>query len=191
MDLLLLRHGQTEWSMSGRHTGNTDLSLTSIGEKEALAAGSLVRRLLGDEPIAVLFVSPRLRARRTAELVLPDLAAEVEPLLAEFDYGDDEGLTRFEIQAKRPGWSVWTDGCPGGETPAQAVARAQRFIDTRLPGPGLAVVVSHGHFSRFLAMTMVGLPISQGDSLAMSTSSVSIIRHRHGKPSIDLWNATA
>lgn len=189
MDLLLLRHGETDWTISGRHTGRTDIPLTAAGEQEARDAGVLLEQILDGRAIDAVFVSPLRRARQTAAIVLPAVTPLEEPLIAEFDYGDYEGLTSAEIHARRPGWSIFTDGCPGGEHPTDAAARAERFLTERLSGNGLALAVTHGHMSRFLALAALGLPLRDGRHLGTSTASISLITRSGAEPTLDLWNA--
>ena len=182
----LIRHGETEWSLSGRHTGSTDLALTPHGEDEARELAPL----LSTVSFAHVFASPRLRARQTAEFA-GLRAAEIEPDLAEWNYGDYEGLRSPEIAAQRPGWNIFRDGCPGGESPADVAARADRLVE-RLGGfQGDVALVSHGHFSRVLAMRWVGLPVVEGRHFAIRTASLGILGYESGRldaPSIALWN---
>jgi probable phosphoglycerate mutase len=168
----------------------TDLALTPHGEEEAVASGRLIRRLLAGRSIDAVFVSPRLRARQTATLALPDEAPIEEPLLVEFAYGEYEGLTSAEIRERRPGWSIWEDGCPGGESPSDAAARAREFLDHRLAGSGLAVAVTHGHMSGFLVTAALGLEPAQGALFASSTGAVSLIRRADDGAAMELWNAS-
>ena len=182
----LIRHGETEWSLSGRHTGSTDLALTAHGEEEA--------RLLAPHLSAVSFAhaltSPRRRARQTAEFAGLTVA-EIEPDLAEWNYGDYEGLRTAEISAQRPGWNIFRDGCPGGETPADVAARADRLIQRLRSLQGDVALVSHGHFSRVLAVRWIGLPVIEGRHFATRTASLGILGYESGRldaPSIALWN---
>jgi probable phosphoglycerate mutase len=184
----MVRHGQTEWSLSGRHTGRTDLPLTEQGEDEA-------RRLapwLSAVQFTRVFTSPRQRARRTCELAGLGPRAEIEPDLAEWDYGDYEGRLTADIRSDRPDWSVLRDGCPGGETPAQVSARADRLI-TRLGAmSGNIALFSHGHFGLALAARWIGLPMLEGQHFWLGTASLSILGHNPTRPEIrvvKLWNA--
>ena len=170
--VFLLRHGETEWSRTGKHTGRTDIPLTQRGRALAIAAGDLLRRLRGDAPPALVLTSPRGRARDTAELA--GLAVDrVDERLAEWDYGDYEGRTTPEIRETVPGWTVWTHPCPGGET-ADA---GRRHGPTRcwprpraaLPG-GDVVLVGHGHFSRVLVARWIELPATEGVRFAMDAA---------------------
>ncbi len=188
--VLLLRHGETEWSRDGRHTGRTDIPLTERGERAARALGPL---LAGLRPGLVL-CSPLLRARRTAELAgLTDL--ELEDDLQEWDYGDVEGITTADWQVDHPGWLVWEDGAPGGE-PIDAVgARADRVLDRVRHylagdiGPDEpAVLTGHGHMMRVLAARWLGLDARQGQLLRLDSGSLSSLGFEHAKPVLTGWN---
>lgn len=187
-ELALVRHGETDWSRSGRHTSRTDLPLTSHGEKQARALGAL---LAGARPVLVL-TSPRQRAVRTVELAgLADLApVEVDPDLAEWEYGEYEGISTPQIRATAPGWTVWTGPTPGGETAEQVRVRADRAlarIRTALErGPVLAV--GHGHFSRVLAARWLGLPVESGRLFVLEPASPCLLGYEHGAPAVHRWN---
>ncbi len=183
--LLLVRHGETEWSASGRHTGRTDVPLTARGEAEARG---LRRSLAAYRPVHA-FVSPRLRARRTAELAGVRQARTLDDL-AEWDYGDYEGLTRDEIREIDPEWTVWTGVSPGGESMAAVVARAQRVLATVVPllADGDVLLVSHGHFSRVLATSRLDLPLSAAAVLLVATASLCVLGEDRGQPVIVHWN---
>jgi probable phosphoglycerate mutase len=186
--LHLIRHGQTEWSLSGQHTGSSDIPLTQHGEDEARA---LVPWLRGRRFTRVL-CSPRQRARRTSELA-GLVGAETEPALAEWDYGEYEGQRSADIHKTRPGWNIFADGCPGGETPAQVAARADGLIATLAALQGNVALFSHGHFSCVLATRWIGLPVIEGQHLSLSTASLSILGYAPSHPDvrvISLWNAT-
>src|SRR5918992_1730497 len=165
--LVLIRHGETEWSASGRHTSVTDVPLLDAGRRDA---ARLRERLAGRE-FALVLSSPRARARETAELA--GLDAVVDDDLAEFDYGSYEGRTTPEIREERPGWSVWTDGAPGGETAVAVGVRADRAIERALAAGGDVALFAHGHFLRVLAARWIGLPAVYGGVLALETGSVS------------------
>lgn len=187
--VLLVRHGATEWSVSGRHTGRTDLELTAEGIAQAVAAGPLVEELLqGAEPL--VFTSPLARAARTAELALPHRPATRMASLMEYDYGDFEGLTSSQILARDPGWDLFAGGCPGGETIEQVSARCDRFIsDIEHVGAGRAIVAfTHGHLSRILTARMLRLPASAGASLWNDTATVGVINEHRGKLVLVGWN---
>ncbi|GGL85782.1 histidine phosphatase family protein [Nakamurella endophytica] len=185
--IALIRHGQTEWSASGQHTSVTDIDLTPEGQDQA----KVIPRLLAGlriHPTSVL-VSPRLRARRTAELAGLTVTGTLDDL-AEWDYGDYEGLTSKEIHEDRPGWSVFTDGAPGGESPEDVTARADRALATAAEslGGGDVVLVCHGHISRVLAVRWVGLPITAGAAIAMSPAAVTVLGYDRGNAIIDHAN---
>jgi len=183
-DLYLVRHGETEWSASGRHTGRTDIPLTPRGEAEA----SWLAGRLGTAQFTHVFSSPRRRALRTCELAGWGASAVVEPDLAEWDYGDYEGLHSAEILKARPGWSLFRDGCPGGESPEQACVRADRLL-ARLRGlEGNVALFTHGHFGRLLGARWMGLPVVDAVHLRLDTASLSILGAEHGAPVIALWN---
>jgi len=187
--VLLVRHGATEWSVSGRHTGRTDLTLTDEGVAQAVAAGPLIETLLeGREPL--VYTSPLERAARTAELALPHRPATVVPELMEFDYGDNEGLTSSEILARAPGWDLFATGCPGGETIEQVSARCDLFIETILAEAHDRAVVAftHGHLSRILTARLLRLPASAGASLWNDTATVGVINQHRGKLVLVGWN---
>lgn len=183
--LWLVRHGETEWSASGRHTSFTDLDLTPAGDQ---AARGLASRLTGIGSARVL-TSPRLRARRTAELAgFPD--AEVLDDLQEWDYGDDEGRTTAEIRAQRPGWTVWSDGPSGGESAEDVRRRADRVVDLVRAADGPVLAFSHGHFSRVLGARWLGLHVAAGAHLRLSTASVSVLGWERETAVVDHWNDT-
>ena len=182
----LVRHGETEWSQSGRHTGRTEVSLTARGEDGARALAPHIEGVA----FSRVLTSPRLRAQRTCALAgLKN--AEVEPDLAEWDYGDYEGLRSSEISAMRPGWNIFADGCPGGEAPADVGARADRLIARLRETGGDVVLFSHGHFGRVLAARWIGSPVIEGQHLALSVASISVLGCDPSHPetaAITLWN---
>jgi broad specificity phosphatase PhoE len=181
----LVRHGETEWSKSGQHTGRTEIPLTAAGEAVAPHIGA---RLAGVAFVKVLS-SPRARARRTAELA--GFAPEIDPDLAEWDYGDYEGLTSKEIRSARPGWLVFRDGCPGGESVQQVAGRADRVIARLKALAGNVLIFSHGHFLRVLAARWVGQPVAFAQHLLLGTATLSILdfdHHSPDEPAISLWN---
>jgi probable phosphoglycerate mutase len=187
LQVFLVRHGETAWSLSGRHTGRTDLPLTARGEAEACR---LAGRLQGLVFSAVL-TSPRLRARQTCDDAGLGPKAEVLPDLSEWDYGDYEGRTTAEIFQTRPGWDLFRDGCPGGETPAQVAARADAVATLLRAREGNVAVFSHGHFLRVLGARWAGLPVQAGRNLLLGTASLGILGYEHGRtgaPVIALWN---
>jgi broad specificity phosphatase PhoE len=186
--LVLLRHGETEWSLNGRHTGVTDLPLTENGERGARA----VRPVLKDRDFGLVLVSPRQRAIRTAELAGYGDRMEIEPDLVEFDYGDYEGVTTDQIREDRPDWDLWRDGTPNGETPAEVRARVDRVIRRATPvmDDGHDVLcVAHSHVLRALAAAWVNLPEDGGANFVLSTGGLAELGYEHGHRVIDLWNA--
>lgn len=180
----LLRHGETEWSATGRHTSRTDLPLTDDGVRGARRAGEVLARLLDADPYVIC--SPRRRALRTAELA--GLAVdEVTEDVREWDYGDYEGRTTPQIRETVPGWTVWTHPCPGGETAEQVTARARAVLD-RLPET--AVVVGHGHFGRALVAAWIGRDATFGVRFALAAGGVTVLGDERGVPQIRALNLT-
>lgn len=185
--LLLIRHGETAWSLTGRHTGRTDVPLTERGEQQAARLGPHLSGLR----FSHVFTSPRQRARRTAELAGFGPVARAEPDLAEWDYGAYEGRTSAEIRADQPGWNVFRDGCPSGETVDDLARRADRLLARLRPLEGTVLLFSHGHFLRALAVRWIGLPVPEGRSFALETGSISLLGYEHGDeaaPVIMRWN---
>ena len=186
--LYLVRHGETEWSISGQHTGLTDIALTAHGEDQARALAPYFAKIR----FAKVFSSPLMRARRTCELAGLGAAAQNESDLVEWNYGDYEGRRSVDIVKERPGWSVWADGCPHGETPAMVSERADRFLIRLRAIPGSVAVFSHGQFGSALAARWIGLPVGQGQHLELSpatVSTLSVARDHHDIPVISLWNS--
>lgn len=177
--LLLLRHGQTEWSRTGRHTGRTEVELTDEGRQQAASAASALAALKLDDPLVIS--SPRKRAVVTAELAGLDVAETTE-LLAEWDYGAYEGRTTPQIREQVPGWLVWTHCCPGGESVAGVGERADRAIALALDQlPSRDVVfVGHGHFSRAVMARWMELPVADGIRISMAPASISVCGFEHG-----------
>ena len=184
----LARHGETEWSLNGRHTGLTDLPLTKRGERNARRLGE---RLVGI-PFAKVFTSPLQRAVRTCELAGFAATAEVDRDLVEWDYGKYEGLRTAEIRAKRPGWELFRDGCPGGESPEQVAARADRVVNRLRAMQGNVLIFSSGHFLRMLAARWLGLEPATGRLFMLITASLSALGYEHdlSQPVIRLWDDT-
>jgi probable phosphoglycerate mutase len=183
---VLVRHGQTEWSANGKHTSRTDLDLTEAGVRQAEA---LKPALAGRSFVAVL-ASPRLRALRTAQLA--DLSVStVDEDLVEWDYGDYEGLTTPEIRTTRPDWSLWTDGCPGGESPEDVGSRIDRVLDRVRPllVDGDVALVSHGHALRVVGARWIEQPVAFGARLSLDTATLCELGFEHHKESIRAWNA--
>jgi broad specificity phosphatase PhoE len=173
--LWLVRHGETEWSRSGQHTGKTDLPLTSVGEQQAKEIGKLLR----GQRFGLVLTSPLLRARETCRLAGYGDVAVVDPNLQEWDYGEYEGKTTAEIQEKRPGWSLWSDGVPGGESIQQVAARAQAVVDRVLAGSGDALLFAHGHILRIVACRWLGLPPQDGRLFALATAALTTLGYEH------------
>ncbi len=183
----LVRHGETEWSKAGQHTGRTDLPLTPAGEELAKRIGERLRGLA----FARVLSSPRVRARRTAELA--GFTPEIDPDLAEWDYGDYEGLTSAEVRARRPGWTLFADGCPNGESVQQVSDRADRVAGRLKSLGGNVLVVAHGHFLRVLGARWVGQPVGFAQHLLLGTAAVCTLGFDHNspdEPAIALWNDT-
>jgi broad specificity phosphatase PhoE len=181
------RHGETAWSLSGQHTGLTDLPLTPNGELNAQRLGERLKGL----KFAKVFSSPLQRAKRTCELAGFGAAAEIDPDLVEWNYGEYEGLRSAEIFAKRPDWQLFRDGCPGGESPAQISERADRVVQRVRKVSGNVLLFSSGHFIRVLASRWLGLaPIAMGKYLLLNTASLSALSYEHNlsEPVIRLWN---
>jgi broad specificity phosphatase PhoE len=182
MRIVLVRHGETEWSATGKHTSVTDVPLTERGRERA---GELKGRL-GD--FALVLASPRSRAQETAELAgyTPEITAD----LAEVDYGDYEGITTDTIRETRPGWTLWADGSPNGETVAQAGERTDRVIARALAADGDVILFAHGHILRVLAARWLDLPAERGASLKLDTATVSELGFERETRVITRWNVT-
>jgi probable phosphoglycerate mutase len=182
-EIWLVRHGETEWTVSMRHTGRTDVGLTANGEAEARA---LAPRLAGHE-FALVLTSPLQRARHTAALAGFE-SAMVDQRLVEFDYGDYEGRTSAEIRAERPDWSLWRDGAPGGESIGAVGARADAVLGELAAAGGDVLLFGHGHFSRIVGARLLGLPPSGGRLLMLGPGSLSVVGWEHDQRAIRTWN---
>jgi probable phosphoglycerate mutase len=185
----LARHGETAWSLTGQHTGLTDLPLTERGERNARQLGERLRGLT----FAKVYTSPLQRARRTCELAGFGAVAEVDPDLVEWNYGHYEGRRTAEIQAEHPGWLLFRDGCPGGESPDQASARADRVVSRVRAVQGDVLLFSSGHFIRVLATRWIGLDVTaNARRFMLSTASLSAVGYENelSRPVIRLWNDT-
>jgi probable phosphoglycerate mutase len=183
--MYLVRHGETEWSRARRHTGRTDVPLNEVGEAEAKALGQHLRGLEVDRVLS----SPLIRAVTTARLAGFGDRLETTDALLEFDYGDYEGLTTREIRASRPGWDLFRDGCPGGETVEAAAARARGpLAELTAAGGGRVLLFSHGHQLRILTACYLGLPPETARHLFLGTASLSVVGTEHEWPTILLWN---
>jgi probable phosphoglycerate mutase len=183
-EIVLVRHAETEWSLNGRHTGRTDLPLTPRGREHAATLAGTV----GSWRFEVVLMSPARRARETCELAGLAGAAIVEEDLQEWDYGEYDGLTTAQILARRPGWELWRDGCPGGESAAEVGARADRVIASceRLGGP--VAVFSHGHMLRVLGARWIELAPERGARLGLSTGALCLLGSEHETRILAHWN---
>ena len=186
--IYLARHGETIWSLTGQHTGVTDLPLTGRGERNAVRLGERLAGLI----FAKVLTSPLQRAARTCELAGFGAVAEVDRDLVEWNYGDYEGLRTVEIHAKRPDWDLFRDGCPNGESPKQIGARADRVVNRVRAIKGNVLIFSSGHFLRVLAARWLGLEPAAGRYLMLSTASLSALSYKHdlSNPAIQFWNTT-
>jgi probable phosphoglycerate mutase len=187
--IYLVRHGETEWSLSGQHTGVSEIPLTARGEENARKTGERLRKLV----FARVFTSPRQRARRTCELAGYGAVAEIEPDLAEWNYGAYEGLRTADIRHKRPAWELFRDGCPDGETASGVGARVDRVI-ARVKGvAGDVLLFSHGHLLRVLAARWLGLPPETARGFLLGTAALCILGYDHNldEPVLRLWNDTS
>jgi broad specificity phosphatase PhoE len=186
--IYLARHGETAWTLSGQHTGRTDLPLTEIGERNGRALGTRLRGLA----FAKVLTSPLQRAFRTCELAGFGNAAERDPDLMEWDYGEYEGRRTAEILVERPDWQLFRDGCPGGETADQVGARADRVISRARAVRGDVLLFSSAHILRVFAARWLGLEAAGGRYLLLGTASLSLLGYEHNlaEPAIRLWNDT-
>jgi broad specificity phosphatase PhoE len=186
--IYLARHGETAWSLSGQHTGRTDLPLTERGQRNARQLGERLRGL----KFAKVFTSPLQRAARTCELAGFGATAEVDRDLLEWNYGDYEGRRTLEIRTARPDWQLFRDGCPGGESPDQVGARADRVVSRVRGVQGDVLLFSSGHFLRVLAARWLGLEPAAGKYFLLSTASLSALSYEHtlSQPAIRLWDDT-
>jgi broad specificity phosphatase PhoE len=182
--IVLVRHGETEWSRSGRHTGRTDVALTDRGRAHAQS----LRKGLGHLRFTVVLTSPLQRAAETARLAGFENSAEVVDQIREWDYGEYEGRTTASIREEIPEWSVWTHGVPGGETIDQVAARADSVIDRLRRESGDGIVFAHGHILRVLAARWCGFDSRAGRHLALDSATVSILGYERETPAIRLWN---
>ena len=181
----LIRHAETEWSRSGRHTGTTDLPLTDTGRQRARELEPLLARA----NFALVLSSPLRRARQTAALAGFGERAVIDDDLAEWNYGEYEGLTTEQIHQTAPGWMVFRDGGPGGETPAQVGARVDRIIARIRSADGDVALFGHGHVLRALAARWLGLPVSAGSQFLLDTGTLSVLSHYRGAPALEQWNS--
>lgn len=184
-EVWLVRHGETEWSATGRHTGLTDLPLTDHGRDAARAVAPALR----EHSFAAVFTSPLRRARETCELAGLSASARVVDDLHEWEYGDCEGLTTAQIRESRPGWTVWRDGCPGGESADDVGVRADRVVSQLREVDGDVAVFAHGHFLRVLGARWCGLAPEAGAVLALDTATISRLGWEREQPVIRVWNS--
>ena len=184
--LVLLRHGETEWTISRRHTGRTDIELTEAGRDEARSAGARLQGMTFERVVT----SPLARAVETCELAGFGAGATTDPALMEWDYGGYEGLTTVEIKKEKPDWSLFADGCPGGESAAEVGARVDPLVEAARQGEGNWLFVAHGHVLRVVGARWVGLPPEDGVMLNLGTAAVCLLGFEHDRPVITLWNET-
>jgi probable phosphoglycerate mutase len=182
--LFVIRHGATEWSRTGQHTGHTDIPLLPEGEAQARATGAL----LGDHDFSLVLTSPLLRARHTCELVGLGAHAQIEPNLIEWDYGDYEGITSAQIHETVPGWTVWTGAIPGGETIDHVAARADAVIARVLAADGDCIVFAHGHILRMLTARWCQLEPTEGRRFVLDPATLCILGWEHESRAILQWN---
>jgi broad specificity phosphatase PhoE len=185
MEVVLVRHGETEWSRDGKHTGNTDVPLTDGGRKHAEVVGKALRRL----EFARVLTSPLARAAETARVAGFGDRAEERDELREWDYGEYEGRTTPEIREERPGWTLWRDGVPGGESAAEVAERVDRLLAELRSGEGEVLAFSHGHLLRVLAARWIGLGPESGSRFALDPATISVLGHERETPVIRVWNS--
>jgi broad specificity phosphatase PhoE len=185
-EIYLIRHGETQWSLSGQHTGISDIPLTENGRRLA----ERFAPLLAEETFALVLTSPMQRARETCRLAGLGERGEVDRDLMEWNYGEYEGLTPSDIHAKAPGWMIFSDGCPGGESPEQVGARVNRVIARVRAAEGHAALFAHGHVFRVFAARWLGLPAASGCHFLLDTATLSILSFYRGIAAVKRWNAT-
>jgi len=181
----VVRHGETEWSLSGQHTGVTDIPLTDNGR----AVARLLKPILAEPSFTLVLSSPLSRARETCELAGLGARAVLEPDLKEWNYGDYEGLTPKQIHAKAPGWMLFRDGCPGGETPAQIGARVDRVLARVRSALGDVALFAHGHVFRVLVARWIGLAPGAGQHFLLDTATLNVLGYYRDSPAVKIWNA--
>jgi len=184
-EVFLIRHGETEWSLNGRHTGSTDIPLTENGRNVA----RLWQPYATARTFALVLTSPLQRARETCELAGLGMQAQIERDLREWDYGEYEGLTPQQIRAEQPDWLIFRDGCPGGEGPAEIGARVDRVIARIRAAQGDVAVFAHGHVLRVFAARWLTLPASAGSHFMLETATLCVLSSYHGVPAVRRWNA--
>ena len=184
-EVFLIRHGETEWSLSGQHTGSTDIPLTEHGEEMA----RLLAPVLADRNFSLVLCSPLQRARRTCELAGLAGQASIDPDLAEWNYGSYEGLTPSVIRGQNPSWLVFRDGCPDGESPAEVGERVDRVIRRVRENGGRVALFAHGHVFRVFVARWIELSPSHGAHFLLDTSTLTILSYYRGIPAVKCWNA--
>jgi broad specificity phosphatase PhoE len=184
MNVFAIRHGETAWSLSGQHTGTTDIPLTDNGRRLA----ERLRPVLAKESFGLVLVSPMQRARETCDLVGLGGRAVVEPDLMEWNYGEYEGITTAQIHQSRPGWQIFNDGGPGGETPEQVGARVDRVIARARTAYGDVALFAHGHVLRVLGARWIGLPAGSGQHFLLDTGTLSVLGDYRGVAAVKVWN---
>ena len=184
-EVFLIRHGETEWSLSGQHTGSTDIPLTDHGE----AVARLLAPALADRDFSLVLCSPLQRARRTCELAGLGGQASIDPDLAEWNYGSYEGLTPAAIREQHPGWLVFRDGCPDGESPAEVGERVDRVISRVRQNGGRVALFAHGHVFRVFVARWIELSPSHGAHFLLDTATLTILSYYRGIPAVKCWNA--
>jgi broad specificity phosphatase PhoE len=184
-DVCLIRHGETEWSLHGRHTGTTDIPLTENGRKVARQW----KPVASEQTFALVLTSPMKRARETCELAGLGRRAEIDNDLREWNYGEYEGLTTEQIHAQRPSWMIFTDGCPSGESPDEIQSRIDRVIKRVRAVEGNVVLFAHGHFLRSFGARWLGLRVEEGRFFLLEPATLSVVSYYHGIPAVNRWNA--
>jgi probable phosphoglycerate mutase len=184
MNVFAIRHGETAWSLSGQHTGTTDIPLTDNGRRLA----ERMRPVLAKEAFALVLCSPMQRARETCELAGLGNKALMDHDLAEWNYGEYEGLTPRQIHESAPGWLIFRDGCPGGESPEEVAARADRVIARARAAEGDAALFAHGHVLRVLAARWIGLPAGSGQHFLLDTGTLCVLGYYRDIPAVKVWN---
>ena len=182
--LTVVRHGETEWSLSGQHTSHTDLPLTEEGRDQARRDADA----LAGVGYSLVLCSPLLRARETCRLCGFEAAAQLTDDLREWDYGDYEGLTSVEIRERDPGWDLWTQGCPGGESPAEVGARVDRLLARVAASEGEVLAFAHGHILRVVAARWCEMQVAAGARFALVTAGIGVLGHEHDTQVLERWS---
>jgi probable phosphoglycerate mutase len=184
-EVFLIRHGETQWSLSGQHTGVTDIPLTENGRR----AAKELEPLLSGKSFSLVLASPLQRARQTCELAGLGDRVKVDPDLTEWNYGEYEGLTPEQIHRRAPGWMIFAEGCPGGESPDEVGARVDRLIGKVRAVAGRVALFGHGHVFRVFAARWIGLPATDGGHFLLDTSTLNVLGYYRGIPAVKIWNA--